>query len=367
MSATASVAPRAATARFYRPELDAIRFFAFLGVLLDHGVEAQGIPGLITSSGSLGLPMFFVLSAYLITELLMREREKTGTISWGRFFTRRALRIWPLYYGSLILSAVFALVVLRRHWVDWRAALAFGLFIANWVPHQVPLYLGPLWSISVEEQFYLIWPPVSKFGGRKLVWGVSVFFVLLAAFWLSRYYQEGWLSMWVATPVQFLFFATGAMIALGTSGGRIPVRKPWSRAVCILGGFGLLVLVGAVCIAQPDLHVSLPRFYVGYGAAALGCALIFIGMLGVSRIPGPLAYLGKISFGLYVFHIAMLKLAVWVTGPLGLRGGSLARLLVTDGLGLSFSIVVAHLSYRYFETPFLRLKERFEVIHTRPV
>jgi peptidoglycan/LPS O-acetylase OafA/YrhL len=334
---------------------------------MTHGPDAPGVPSLVTNSGCLGLPMFFVLSAYLITELLMRERDKTGTISWGRFFTRRALRIWPLYYGSLALSAVFTLVLLRHHWVDRKAALVFGIFIANWVPHQVPLYLGPLWSISIEEQFYLIWPPISKIGGRKLAWAVSVFFVLAAALWLWRYYPKGWVRMWFDAPVQFLFFAVGAMIALWTRGGRTPVRKPLSRAACLFAGVWLFLLVGLVCIVQPNPHIALWRFYVGYGAAAFGCALIFIGALGVSRIPKPLAYLGKISFGLYVFHIAMLKLAVWLTRSLGLHGSSIPRIVVVDCVALLLCIAAAHLSYQYFETPFLKLKRRFEIVESRPV
>src|ERR1700722_6435581 len=87
--------------RFYRPELDALRFFAFLGVLLHHGPKPQGFLTVVSDAGSFGLLMFFLLSAYLITELLFREREQTGTISWKHFFVRRALRIWPLYYAAL--------------------------------------------------------------------------------------------------------------------------------------------------------------------------------------------------------------------------------------------------------------------------
>src|SRR5215469_547942 len=282
---------------------------------MTHGPVAHGIAFLITKTGSIGLPMFFMLSAYLIRELLMRERNQTATISWGRFFTRRALRIWPLYYGSLVLSAVFTLVLLGHHWVDRKTALVFVIFIANWVPHQIPHYLGPLWSISVEEQFYLIWPPIAKFGGRKLAWTASFVFVAVAALWLWRYYPKGWILMWFDTPVQFLFFAVGAMIALWTHDHRLEVRNPWSRATCILAGTGLFLVVGVVCIIQPDLHLSLWRFYVGYGATALGCALVFIGVLGVERVPRSLAYLGKISFGLYVFHIAILQLAARLIRP----------------------------------------------------
>src|ERR1019366_7648286 len=105
-----------AAGRFYRPELDALRFFAFLAVFLHHG-PSYGLFDLVTRAGGFGLSMFFLLSAYLITELLFREREQTGTIAWKLFFTRRALRIWPLYY----------------------AALAGGFFISRIAPHRFRL------------------------------------------------------------------------------------------------------------------------------------------------------------------------------------------------------------------------------------
>ena len=138
------------------------------------------------------------------------------------------------------------------------------------------------------------------------------------------------------------------MVGLATHGGRIPVRRPWSRAACLVTGAGLFLFTGAVCIVRPNPDISLGRFYAGYGAAAVGCALIFIGSLRIPQVPRRLAYLGKISFGLYVFHIAMLELAVWLTRPLGLRGNSVPRLVVVDGVGLALSIVVAHFSYRSF-------------------
>jgi peptidoglycan/LPS O-acetylase OafA/YrhL len=87
--------------RFYRPELDALRFFAFLAVLLHHGPTPGHFLRLARAAGGYGLSMFFLLSAYLITELLLREREQSGRIAWGLFFARRALRIWPLYYAAL--------------------------------------------------------------------------------------------------------------------------------------------------------------------------------------------------------------------------------------------------------------------------
>lgn len=90
------------THRFYRPELDVLRFFAFLAVLIHHGPYAPGVPNLFRRMGGFGLSMFFLLSSFLITELLVREREQTKTVNWKAFFVRRALRIWPLYFAALM-------------------------------------------------------------------------------------------------------------------------------------------------------------------------------------------------------------------------------------------------------------------------
>jgi peptidoglycan/LPS O-acetylase OafA/YrhL len=128
----AAESPAQATTRFYRPELDALRFFAFLAVLLHHGPQGQHFLGIIHSAGGFGLSMFFLLSAYLITELLLRELEQTKTIAWGRFFIRRALRIWPLYYAALALAVVIARMQPSRYPVSRTAVEVMALFVANW-------------------------------------------------------------------------------------------------------------------------------------------------------------------------------------------------------------------------------------------
>src|SRR6185437_12176413 len=149
-NAVAGAVTKRDTQPYYRPELDALRFFAFLAVLIHHGPETPRI-------GGFGLSMFFMLSAYLITELLTREREQTGTISWRLFFIRRSLRIWPLYFAVVFLLA------------DHRAWLVLVLFIANWSQADPGRLAAPLWSLSIEEQFYLFWPPVMKFRAEKIV------------------------------------------------------------------------------------------------------------------------------------------------------------------------------------------------------
>jgi peptidoglycan/LPS O-acetylase OafA/YrhL len=357
-----------AAKRFYRPELDALRFFAFLAVLLHHGPRGPNFLGVVSAAGAFGLSMFFLLSAYLITELLIREREQTKTIAWGLFFIRRALRIWPLYYAALAAAVVIALIPPHRYWVSQTGIAAMSIFVANWIVNsRLGVFVGHLWSISIEEQFYLIWPPVFKFGGKTLALVTSIAFVVSAVVWLWSFSGRGW-SLWYDTPVEFLFFAAGAIIAIATHSRSLPAMNGLVRGGLLIAGLTLVVIAADLGGVGTDNVPGLTRaqLYIGYGGAVTGCVLIFLAVLGMSNIPRPLIYLGRISYGLYVFHVAVLHISYRLTSPLRLANHSAIQMFVVDSVALLLCTLAAHLSYRYFERPFMKLKERFAVIQSRP-
>src|ERR1700756_1323364 len=170
--------------RFYRPELDALRFGAFACVFLTHAVPSVRSSAetlvhrsvsvwvqLLGEAGNFGVCLFFVLSAYLITEIMRRESISYGTLSIGRFYLRRVLRIWPLYLGVVLTVALVGLAVPTLH-MSKTQLLAYLLFAGNWY-----LILSPggtnvlswLWSISVEEQFYIAWPLIDKLAGKRAI------------------------------------------------------------------------------------------------------------------------------------------------------------------------------------------------------
>lgn len=260
--------------RFYRPELDALRFFAFLAVLFHHGPGPQGSKflWLVCSAGGFGLSMFFLLSAYLITELLIRERERTENIAWGLFFIRRALRIWPLYYGAIIIAFVIGRIPPHTYGVSRTAIAVMALFVANCtkLAPSLGILVGPLWSISIEEQFYLIWPPILKFGGKQLALTASILVVIAACVWLWVFSEKGWL-LWYDTPVEFLFFAVGAMIALATRGKPLCCMNTLTRYGFLITGLVILLLtahfgyVGTVYIPG----VTRTSLYVKYSGGRL--------------------------------------------------------------------------------------------------
>ena len=132
--------------------------------------------------GAFGVDLFFVLSSFLITELLLREKSLLGEVDVRSFYIRRVLRIWPLYFAFLFLAAAMQWFVPGQH-IGWRAAVGFSFLAGNWwiVFHGFPSsVIFPLWSVSIEEQFYLLWPAAVKRAGTVMMLGLAVFLLALA-------------------------------------------------------------------------------------------------------------------------------------------------------------------------------------------
>lgn len=358
--------------RFNRPELDLLRFFAFLGVFVHHAPALPFRGGdLIKRTGALGLSIFFLLSAYLITELLLRERSATGTISWKLFFIRRALRIWPLYYIAIFAAYVFGAIRLpdTTYYMPPAGLGSLSLFIANWVIPAVStgILIGPLWSISIEEQFYLVWAPIAKLGGRRAIVTVSALMLVTGAIRIWIRQSHGW-TLWFDTFVEFIFFAGGALIAILLSGKESPVKRTITRVAFAVLALAVLAITARVSgIGTSNVPaVSRMTLLAGYFGALVGCSLLFVSVLGLKNVPRGLAYLGKISYGLYVFHSAWIILFErFIVVRLRIPD-EFSSMAVLAGAFLC-TVATAHLSYQLYEKKFLLLKERFEVVRSRPV
>ena len=361
-------------ARFYRPELDVLRFVAFLLVFLHHGLASSSpLLTALAGSGAMGLALFFMLSSYLITELLHRERVGTGTNNLKSFYIRRVLRIWPLYFAFILGD----FIVERFHDVHafTPARLAAYLLLAgNWYAGAFGVSttaIAPLWSISVEEQFYLLWPAVHKYLNRLAIPFSIVMFLLSYAVLYHLCAEHHVHAIWENSFVEFQYFSVGALLAAALH-GKAPTFHPFLRVTLFLAGLAFF-FTASNSFHIKDYYAS-PLFSVqapGYLCAAAGCVLVFLAMLGeprLARIPG-FVYLGKISFGLYVFHFLMLRLSSHVVERLIARAPSLAGSANVLQLLLAFALTViaAALSYRFFEAPILKFKSRFEYIRTRSV
>lgn len=365
---------------FYRPELDILRFIAFTLVFAGHAVPISLRPSLLwrvlrasREAGAFGVCLFFMLSSYLITELLFRELDKTGDIHIRSFYMRRILRIWPLYFAMLFFGYIFGRVNPAYGVSEGRLA-AFLHLTGNWYTARFGFghnLIFQLWSISLEEQFYLIWPTIARFGRRigvfiaSIVFWLGAYVVLIA---LCKQHANLNSAIWANSFVQFQYFSIGAMLALFLK-GRIPELSASSRFILFITGLAVLFLADFVFHIRttttiPNIRLTLP----GFISVGLGVIMLFFSLLGTSvpRSAEPLVYLGKISFGLYVFHATALEIGSALVDRFNIHN-VFARVSVVGAVSFVFTVLLAMLSYRYLESPFLRLKERFTLVRTRNV
>ncbi|NYF79922.1 acyltransferase family protein [Granulicella arctica] len=360
--------------RFYRPELDALRFFAFLAVFVHHSMYTF-VP-VISRSGAYGLSLFFFLSAFLITELLQREKHATGSIAIREFYIRRGLRIWPLYFGFLLFT-VWLAWVLPSYRAPVGMLVCFALLIGNSYIGRHGFPNNPasfLWSISVEEQFYLFWPLLNRHCSRRTLALIALATMPVGSVTVLILRHLGAstnIGIWTNSLVEFQFFGFGVLVSLALS-GRVPELPMWFR-ICLLATGAALWLAAAqwTGINNFDRQSALGPV-AGYYIVGFGCIAIFLGAYGIAArwLPAWLVYLGKISYGLYVFHELSLEIAERVVHSVQVALGNTSHAIfgvVHFSLGLGLSIGVAWVSYRYFESPFLRLKEKFAVIRSRAV
>jgi peptidoglycan/LPS O-acetylase OafA/YrhL len=339
----------------YFGSLDGLRAIAVLGVIWQHVAGRHG--GALGRMG-LGVSLFFAISGFLITTLLLRERRRNGSFSLRRFYIRRTLRIFPLYFAVLALYVV--LVALTRHDTDAGAQFfdnlpAYATYTSNWFVQGTAAegaVFYHAWSLATEEQFYLVWPPLllavlalGRTPARALALaGVAVGAGVLAD-QIATHTVEG--SSFALTVVRSIAtpICLGAILAAvlhhpaGYARARRVLGSPWAApllALALIVALQMLatfwvelcmaLLVAAVCVREDH---PLAR---GLGAA-------------------PLRLVGVVSYGVYLMHM----LAANAVRPL------LGHDLGVDVFAAAAAVAVAmaYVSYRFFETPILRLKTRF--------
>lgn len=359
----------------YHPELDVLRFFAFLAVFFHHalpgdasyyirgGVWPTATEWLLTmkEAGAYGVDLFFVLSSYLITELLLREHASTGKFNIPAFYLRRALRIWPLYFTFLAATVFLIPAILPNDRLAPVYAVSFALFVGNWAcaSYGLPFSVAsPLWSISVEEQFYIGWPLLLRFFGIDRIKILALLLLAIAlvtrVFMAANGFEHP--AVWCNTLARLDPIAIGAVLAVFLS-GRTPQLSNVRRVV--LGG---VAIAGFLFVAR-YLKQDGPTSIAAYLVTALAGVLLLVAFL---KADAPLlrvapfswlVYLGRISYGLYVFHLLALTLVTQLilVPQLGVKFSFEGRLIVSFLL----TVVLAAASYRWLEQPFLRLKKRF--------
>ena len=377
--------PRSRTepARYYRPELDALRFFAFLCVFAFHRMDyvpADPVRNLwafrIGTIGAFGVPVFFLLSAFLITELLFRERTRTGTVHIAAFYLRRILRIWPLYFLVFFGLALLNRFVPGTGTGSHSAWLAFSLFAGNWyILHHgwIAGSVDPLWSISVEEQFYIAIPILAALGGRRAVLWTSTLLLLIAYGTVLLYALHpttGDNGEWTNSFVQFQFFCAGTLLAVLLR-RRVILLPVAARAAGFVLGFACwFTAMIRFHVQSWEPHPTPSGSIAGWSLVLAGAVLFFVCSLGTPTrlVPRWLAYFGRISYGLYLFHSLMFFLVFTELMPRAdhlLPMSPILRNSAGTAAVLALSLLIAHLSFVYFEAFFLRLKQRFTFVKAR--
>ena len=342
----------------YIPQLDALRAFAVGAVLVTHFwtyPAGQTALNRLAAVGWAGVDLFFVLSGFLITRILLSARHRPHYFR--NFYARRTLRIFPLYYAVLLL--VFGILPLLRPLPSLLSSDSWMYFAylsnVSLAAHGWQLFLVDVtWSLAIEEQFYLLWPAIVRWLDRRRLTLLCLGIVIGApivreALWGS----VGWRWLHMMMPLRADALAMGALLALFQPSRRLAaVIFPTSAAV-ILG----LVLTGHFA---RDSHLV---GTIGYSLTAICSAGLLVLALDARILLSRAAiHIGRVSYGIYLLH-PLVSLAVsamtgtlWKTGVVG--GPIAAGLFHVLAVGC-LTIAVATLSFRFFETPFLRLKQRF--------
>jgi peptidoglycan/LPS O-acetylase OafA/YrhL len=360
------------------PELDTIRGIAILMVFLFHGFEdftPNGPNGptwerLFLSTVSLGwtgVNLFFVLSGFLITGILLDGTKRTHYYS--RFYFRRALRILPAYYLLLAVLVLLGRLSFVRLHTSWAFAGLSAVYLSNITPLLgVPRDYAPLWSLAVEEHFYLIWPAavrVLKRGGLVLA-AVSICLCepVLRAFAVAR----GGLWWGPYTWLSADGLALGSLLAVFARSSR-GSRSNILRLAGLSALVGMAMLVASLAVPR-FIAISLRATCVNYGSLSLLSAVLWLGTGGYQRLVNLqfLSFYGFISYGLYLIHALLFSLYNDVSMKFAALsvghsfGKCLLRLLIT----LAIATALAYISRTTLEDFFLRMKGKLEKQYEHP-
>lgn len=336
--------------------LDGVRFFCIAAVLFHHapGAHELGKTYMLASRGFLGVDFFFVLSGFLITTLLLRERDATGEISLRGFYWRRALRILPLY-----LTVVTAMIVIFGLIKDSPEVAHlwpyYYMFLANFLVGDIP-NLGPMWSLSVEEQYYVFWPLLMVLlPQRVLLPAVTLLIcmVLVGVLGISG------ISAPSIGPLEFKMHQGYAAILLGAGAG-IALHNQWlfARLYPVIGTPRAvilpLVLFAVMLLYMPGRLMGWPQFMLHLTMTwILACLVVREDHILMPILQwAPLARVGQISYGVYLLHLIGLSIALVVVETLRLPEGGAWHIV----LYVVFAYALAEISFRTLERYFLSLR-----------
>lgn len=357
------------TALPYRPQLDGLRTFAVAAVLLQHFVGFENLPGVLGRMpwGNMGVKLFFVLSGFLITRILLRSRDAvdasqiSGWFAARQFYIRRFLRIFPLYYFVIAVCVAINLQPVREilWWLVTYTVNIYAAIQGKWMD-----YFAHLWSLAVEEQFYLVWPWFMLFAPRKRLVFIMLGMVAMGLGWRWYAYRFGYNYLAIS------HFTLACLDTLGLGSllawlhhsviPKATIQKYLTRLVlpfALLGGAVVFVLADNRIFWTPSIVFFETFTGLIFCWLVSGATLGFRGVGGALLESRPMVYCGKISYGIYVYQPfagSLLKLFCDRIGFPLQQPGWLNLFLVS-----ATSVLMASVSWYLLEQPINNLKRYF--------
>lgn len=345
----------------YRPRLDGLRCVAIMMVLLGHFYYFLGR----TNSGIYGVNLFFVLSGFLITSILLSDRSASFFVGYKKFIARRALRIFPVYYLIIIFYIVVRADAIQQDW-PYLLTYTYNFWVSNthgWVHYMY----APYWSLSVEEQFYLFFPWVVLLLNRHPKVQLSVFFGFIVLAFFDRIFHITHVHHYVNLVTNMWALTIGATGAWFVKHSTLNHRffNSLLAEVIIFIAFAFLFWQGENMIGF--IFYPLINIYFVIKASEFSFKIGAVNRFLASK---PAVFIGRISYGIYLYHIVVKHyFETYIFQPLWdqiqfSKMGFFSKLqynaaLIKFPFLVCLTILVALLSFRFIETPFLRLKNKY--------
>jgi peptidoglycan/LPS O-acetylase OafA/YrhL len=345
------------------PQLDGLRTLAVGGVMAQHFQVFSGAAGY-------GVHLFFVLSGFLITGILVAERRNVAELGITRrtafthFYIRRALRIFPLYY-FIVIAGIVLNVEYAREYAPWLLTYTINLKMAaqGWYIDN----FSHFWSLAIEEQYYLVWPWLILLLPRKWLNPSAVIMIAIAPLfrvWVALQSHAvgntGWIAGYIATPTALDSLGMGSLLAILSRDDVIAPRlESWMRYAIPITSFAALVAIqlgprNAFHLVLVDTIAAVFFAWLIYRASRG-----FGGIVGAFLSAAPIVFLGRISYGLYVYHPLIPGLTLRIARLLGVPTPAPDKLASWAPAFLAVTVCVATISWYVLENPINKLKSRF--------
>lgn len=361
--------------KVYFPNLNGLRFIAAFLVIIHHIEQIKSISNIdnfwgnpfVGVIGKLGVVLFFVLSGFLITYLLLTEEYSFQKISIRKFYMRRILRIWPLYFYIIILAFLVLpninLFVLPNFGKDviysnlFLKLFLYAIFFPNLVLSLLGIvpYASHTWSIGTEEQYYLVWPVILKYFKKHRI-GLMLFiiaFYLVFRFFLKTHYSD----FIPHKKILVAFWNTFSIDCMAIGGLFAILLFQKNKLLEIIHNNILFYLTIIFTILLMLKGVYFPYFHYEFYSVLFGIIILNFATNNTIKISlenKAFNYLGNISYGLYMYHPIGIVFALYICKTMNI----LTNWLIYP-FSIALTIILAGLSYKYFESFFLKFKDKF--------